>query len=105
VGGIVAKAFGLQPPPFTSANLTWTIGTNRWGRPYAQLYSSGGKTLVGYADVNGALSVKYGDNIFVVLTGTDDGNGNLLFDGAQTMLLSSKYTPRNHFQIVESAVP
>ena len=104
-GGIVAKAFGLQPPPFTSANLTWTIGTNRWGRPYAQLYGNGGKTLVGYADVNGALSVKYGDNIFVVLTGTDDGNGNFLFDGAQTMLLSSRYTPRNHFQIVESAVP
>jgi hypothetical protein len=94
-GGIVAKAFGL------SGSHTWTIGTNRWGRPYAQLFS--GSSLVGYADVSGALSAKYGDNVFVVLTGYDDGRGNLLFDAGQTMLLSSKYTPRNHFQVVESA--
>jgi hypothetical protein len=91
--GITAKAFGLSG----SGNI-WRIGTNRYGRSYAQIFASDGTTLLGYGDVSGAISSGAGDNQYVVLVGRDDGSGDLVIDLSLTYQLSCRNVPRFHFE-------
>lgn len=96
---ITAKAYGLN-----TAGTIWHIGTNRYGRPYGQIFASDGVTLLGYADTTGAIGSMPGDNEFVILTGRDDGKGNLIMDLAQQFQLGYQVTPRNHFEVTSIPV-
>ena len=97
--GITAKAYGLNVP-----GAIWHIGTNRWGRPYAQIFANDGVTLVGYADTTGAIGSMGGDNNFVVLTGRDDGSGHLVMDLTQQFQLGCQNVARYHFEVTESQI-
>jgi hypothetical protein len=82
----------------------WHIGTNRYGRSYAQTFDSTDTTLLGYADVTGALGLAAGDNDFVILTGRHNSDGDLIIDLTQTYQLGYQAVPRNHFEVTEQAL-